>query len=273
MDVAHAMNSHYEGTYLDSSTDVGGGLFESPYRPRPLVWQYQNKTYHNERNVATAKTGWNFIAQLRSWMPLELSALLWFAVDDSSTSPRVPVYGSSRIIAKPYAGQGSQDGVVTPILQFNVDQAFWVQNMVSNLCYWQWDKVYPIVRRRIDESTQDFINQVKLVDAKALDLVQRDDGNATAAVAFVTQFSVLAGTKLHEKWWKFYGELFVQFRDYYVITPKPDDPVCHCQAEEPGMSERTKQRIVQETGRHYQVANSKNHNPDLWNNGPAALTA
>jgi dipeptidase len=50
LDVMALMNSHYE--------DVGAGIFESLNRPRPLTWEHQGKTYHNERsNVATFRTG------------------------------------------------------------------------------------------------------------------------------------------------------------------------------------------------------------------------
>jgi hypothetical protein len=71
---------------------VRAGLFASSYRPLPVEWTYIGKLYHNERSVLTAKTGWNFSAAVRPWMPFELSAVLWFDCDDSATAPRVPVY-------------------------------------------------------------------------------------------------------------------------------------------------------------------------------------
>ena len=88
---------------------------------------------------------------MRPWMPPELSALVWFATDDSSTSPRIPVYGSNRQVAEPYAGKGTQDGVAAPLLQFDTNKAFWVQNMVSNFCYFRWQDAYPVVREKIDK--------------------------------------------------------------------------------------------------------------------------
>ena len=58
-------------------------------------------------------------------MPRQLSALIWFAVDDSSTSPRVPVYASSTMVPMPYAGKGTQDGVPGPMLKLDMKKAFW----------------------------------------------------------------------------------------------------------------------------------------------------
>ena len=124
-DVMDLMNSHYEGTELDASKDVGAGIFGDVHRPRPLLWEYQGKKYFNERTIATQQTGWNFVAQIRPSMPRELAALIWFAVDDSSTSPRVPVYTSSTMVAPPYAGKGTQDGVPGPMLKLDMKKAFW----------------------------------------------------------------------------------------------------------------------------------------------------
>lgn len=75
LDLMTVMSNHYELSELDASTDVGAGFNGNPYRPRPLIWNYNDKTYHNERTVATQQTGWNFIAQMRHWMPQEMSHL------------------------------------------------------------------------------------------------------------------------------------------------------------------------------------------------------
>ena len=52
-------------------------------------------SFLHERPIATPQTGWNFVAQSRSWMPRQLAGLLWFGVDDSSTTVRFPIYGSA----------------------------------------------------------------------------------------------------------------------------------------------------------------------------------
>ena len=285
-DVMHLMTSHYEGTPMDSSVDVGAGLFASPYRPRPLVWDYKTKDgtsikYHNERSIATAKTGWSFVAEIRPWMlPAPLAVVSWYALDDSSTAPRVPIYGSGRKIAPPYHGQGTQDGVskfnalaltiiseisefvadtiafvsATPILHFDLKKAFWVQNMVSNFCYWRWSDIYPLLRAKIDSIQEEFERQIQLVDQRALDAY--NELGEHEAVRYVTLFGVNAGRKLHEEWLNFYGELFVRFRDYYDFEID-DEPSCGCKAKEPGLSALMKDRIIAETGDHYRVLETR----------------
>ena len=255
-DITNVMTSHYEGTELDPSKDVGAGLYGAPQRPRPLEWSYKGKQYHNERTIALSKTGWNFVAQMRPWMPPELGAMQWFGVDDSSTSPRFPVYGSSRQLSQAYYGKGPQDGVKSPILDFDLTKAFWVQNMVSNFAYFRWSDVYPIVRSKIEIVQAEFMDDVVSCDRGALALY-KNKGPA-AAVAFVSDFGVNAGDSLHAEWLKFYGKLFVRFRDFYEIVPNEDKPDCGCEVKETGMTDEWKQRIVHETGNHYHVADHKN---------------
>lgn len=249
LDLMGLMNSHYEGTELDSSLDVGAGLYGTPYRPRPLQWSYQEKSYHNERTIGVQQTGWNFVAQVRPYMPPELAAITWFAVDDSSTSPRVPIYGSSRRISKAYSGVGAQDGVMTPLLELDLTKAFWVQNMVANFAYSRWSDIYPILRSKIDTIHEAFIEVVAEVDKKALEIY--DEKGVQESINHVTTHGVKAGDKMHDIWFKFYGELFVRFRDFFEIVPNENNPDCGCEVKENGMTEPWKKRIVDETGDHY----------------------
>jgi Peptidase family C69 len=235
---------------------VGAGLFASPYRPRPLEWEYDGVRYHNERNVATPKTGWNFIAQLRSWMPPPLAVVLWFACDDSSTAPRTPVYTSSTRLSSAYYGRGPQDGVVSPIMVWDPTKAFWIQNQVSNWVYFRYADAYPVLQEKLHTLQKDLMNQVAIADERALQAYYNSDDKdgPVRAVEFVTLFTVNAGNTVHRVWQDFYGQLFVRFRDFYTILPQPDDPACGCQANEPGLSEVMKKRIVEgRNGAHYKM--------------------
>jgi len=261
MDLMGVMNSHFEGTELDSSLDVGAGLYSAPYRPRPLEWSHQDETYHNERTIGVQQTGWNFVAQIRPHMPPELAAITWFAVDDSSTAPRVPIYASSRRISKAYSGVvgggGAQDGVMQPILEFDLTKAFWVQNMVSNFVYPRWLDIYPVLRHKIDTVHEAFIEVVAKVDKRALAIYH--DKGVQESIDHVTNHGVDAGDKMHAIWLQFYGELFVRFRDFFEIVPNENNPGCGCEVKEGGIAEPWKKRIVDETGSHYKTVRNVDH--------------
>jgi dipeptidase len=259
-DIRNVMSNHYEGTALASGDDVGAGMFGAPYRARPLTWSYNGESYHNERAVATQQTGWNFIAQIRSDMPAPIASVLWFAVDDSSTSPRFPVYGCSTSVSDAYAGKGTQDGVPSPLLTFDVTKAFWVQNMVSNLVYSRWSQAYPLVREKLQTIHDSFQDEVGYLDEQMLALY--DNGNMKDMLSLATAFSVGGGDRLHKEWMDFYGSIFARLRDFYVIEEDPADHICNCKVKEEGFPDTWKERIVEETGTKYKCEDDDSV-PDL----------
>uniref|UniRef100_A0A7S2L9Z7 Dipeptidase n=1 Tax=Leptocylindrus danicus TaxID=163516 RepID=A0A7S2L9Z7_9STRA len=248
-DVTGLMRDHYEDSVLDPCHDVGAEDAHTPYRTHPLVWEYEGDSYVNERTVATQQTGWNFVAQQRHWMPPELSSILWFAVDDSGTAPRYPVYGSSRDVSDAFFGVGPQDGVPSPILEFDLSKAFWVSNMVSNFAYSNWRNVAPVLVDRIKQIETEFLQEITDIDAQALELY--NTGDHFGAIDFVTEYSVNAGNRLHKKWFKFYGDLFARFRDGYELEEKEGELACGCKISQPGYSDEWYKRIVEEDGDHY----------------------
>lgn len=249
-DIRNVMSNHYEGTALADGDDVGAGMYSTPYRSRPLTWSYDNVSYHNERTVATQQTGWNFIAQIRLDMPAPLASILWFAVDDSSTSPRFPVYGCSTAVSDAYAGKGTQDGVPSPLLKFDLSKAFWVQNMVSNLVYSRWSQAYPLLREKLQIIHDSFQDEVHYLDEQML--AAYDNGDANEVLKLATAFSVGSGDRLHREWMDYYGEIFARLRDYFVIEEDATDPICNCKVKEVGIPDEWKRRIVEETGSKYE---------------------
>ena len=72
------------------------------------------------------------MAQCRSWLPRQFGGVLWFGVDDAATTVRFPVYGCTTRAPPGWGGQGPQDGVVPPVMDFSMDRAFHVFNLVAN---------------------------------------------------------------------------------------------------------------------------------------------
>ena len=263
--MVHLLDNHYEGTVLSFHDDVGAGPYQAPYRSGPLKWYYNhlNKNcFINERPIAIQKTGFTLIAQIRMHMPFELSSILWFGVDDSATAPRFPVYGSSREVSHAFKGKGCQDGVPEPVLKFDLTKAFWIQNMVSNLAYSQWNSIYPKIHARKMNIIQQFQQEVHQKDAEALKLLDKNKENnhesmKNAMIQIVSEFSRMAGDRLHQEWTEFYGELFVAHRDFSNITPKEDNPLCNCEVTLSPYSTKWENRIIQDTGKHYSCHHQK----------------
>jgi dipeptidase len=226
------MRNHYENTAMDMTgsefSDVGASFSATPVRAHPLTWTSGNKEYFNERPIATQQTGWNFVSQSRKWMPAELSGLLWFGVDDSSTTVRFPVYGSATRVSEAFAGAGAQDGVTPPVMTFDMQNAFSVFNLVANWAYSRWDLMYPDVLNRIELYEDKYAKESHDVDVEALTIYE--NSGASAAVEYVTEFSVKTGNSLVKEWGSFFGEMFVKYRDGYVFTESPTNNACGCAA-------------------------------------------
>jgi dipeptidase len=251
----HHMRNHYENTPLamDGSqfSDVGAIYASVPVRAHPLTWSSGGKSYLNERPIATQQTGWNFVAQSRSWMPTELSGLLWFGVDDSGATVRFPIYGSASQVPEAFAGKGAQDGVTPPVMKFSMDRAFDVFNLVANWVYSRWDLMYPDLMNRVNSIESEYFAQVEEMDKQASDVYKKE--GPKAAVDLVTKFSVDLGNDLLKRWVSFFGELFVKYRDGYVITESKDSPACGCSVANGAYPQNWYDRIALETGDHYLV--------------------
>ncbi len=257
------MRSHYENTQLDMTgaafADVGAAYSATPYRTHPLTWtSYVTPegttgdvatNYVHERPIATPQTGWNFVAQSRKLMPAKLAGLLWFGVDDSSTTVHFPIYGAATRVPESFASKGPQDGVVPPMMTFSMQSAFYVFNLVANWAYSRWDLIYPEVYSEILRREKQFAADIASLDKEAA-LLLAAKGEA-AAVELVTAYSVAVGNGLVAEWGQFFGQLFVKFRDGYVVTADPASKSCGCSPVSASYPQPWFDRIVRDTQDHY----------------------
>ena len=238
------MRTHFDGTWFDESKTVGAGAYHARVRGRPLTWDFEGNKYLNERTIGVQQTGWHFVAQSRgSYMPAEIAPVIYFAVDDTSTGPHVPLYATATAIPQTYA-EGNGDA-----LTFELRSAHWIYNMVANMAYFMWDPVFPWVQSRVAALEAELFQKLAANDAAAAKLIQ--EGKSAEAVALATKFSVEAGDYVVDTWIKFYGETFVRFHDFAnIVYQKPKHPM---DKEVPsalgvGFDDAWKQRIVNEAG-------------------------
>lgn len=245
--------SHYRSTWFDQRSDVGAGSFHAELRTRPITWQYEGSTYVNERNVGYQGTFFHFVAQARSWLPNCIGGLIWFGVDDASHSPRIPMYASSIHVPETYAeGNGNTT-------TFVLRSAYWIFNVVANLAYSRYDLISPDVQRKIVEEETEGFKLVKLFDAQALELFDKQ-GEKTVA-GFLTLFSVDMGNSMVDKWITFWMELFVRYRDGLIVSSggpplHPRDQPPPANARQVGYSQDWYKRIVDDTHDHYRLPNA-----------------
>eukprot|EP00808_Paulinella_micropora_P024677 g66130.t1 len=263
-DIQSWMGDHYEGTWLDFSTDAGAGAFDASYRWRPLTWTSGDFTYLNERAAGTQQTGFSMVAQLRGNMPNVLGTLLWFAPDDGATAVYVPFYSSATKVPESYSCQWKGSGPNGDILAFDMNRAFWIFNVVANYAYARWNLLQPEIQQQQASHREKFSSLVAQIDQAAMamraqgksDSVVADyltDSNQQLAQLMIQDCNQQLAQLMIQDWNKFFGSLFTKYKDGYVITRSVDSNSYLPQINNPGYSDAWRTRIVQEAGSKYLV--------------------
>ncbi|MGN0283078.1 MAG: dipeptidase [Prevotella sp.] len=241
-DLEMAMRDHYEGTPFALDGDIGGGIWEMPYRPTPLSFEVDGKKCFNERPVSTQQSGFVYVSQMRSWLPREIGGVLWFGNDDANMVPYVPVYCSATQIPLCFNTPGAD------ALTFSKDNAFWVCNWVSNMVYPRYSQMFPSLEQVRDSLDNSYLALQAEVEAKALQM----DG--TGAAKYLNDYSCKKGDEMIARWHQLATYLIVKYNDMVVKQENPDGSFKlskHGIAERPvrpGYSEKYARELIKQTG-------------------------
>ena len=257
-DVADVMRDHFEGTPMDMTTDIGAGGNALPYRWRPMDFEWEGKTYCNERAIATQQTGFWFVAQSRGWLPDVIGALVWFGCDDAATSYLTPVYVSTKKVPECLrVGNGN-------LLTYSPTSQFWVCNRVANACYRMYDRMAPFVRSAADafENSQMF-ERIPEIDRLLVSTYNGRSGKHPGrrrAVRRVrnglTNYTVETAMGQFLAWVKLEETLLVKFIDGNVKAQDENGNFLHTQynegtpdgLEQPGYTDKWKEAVVRDHG-------------------------
>ncbi|MDD3387341.1 MAG: C69 family dipeptidase [Prevotella sp.] len=247
-DLEGAMRDHYEGTPMAiDSSDIGGGIWQMPYRPTPLYYEVDGKKYFNERPTSTQQTGFSYVAQMRSWLPRQIGGVLWFGNDDGNMVAYTPIYCGNTVQPKCYNTPGA-DAVT-----FSMDNAFWVCNWVSNMVYPRYSMLFPSLKSVRDSLEQSYFARQKSVEDKALALYADDQ---QAALKYLNDYSNETAQNMLSRWKQLATYLIVKYNDM-VIKPEENG---HFKRTPEGIGERPirpgypdsfRKKLVNEAGARY----------------------
>ena len=263
-DVADVMRDHFEGSPMDMTQDIGAGGNALPYRWRPMEWEFDGKTYVNERAIATQQTGFWMVGQARDYVPDVVGGILWFGTDDAATSYLTPIYTATTAVPECFR-QGNGD-----LLHYSPTASFWINNRISNACYRMYNQMAPHVRERIDAFETDqmehrthtvdimavvMYNQivVKLQKKFALMISRKP---YKSIVKYVTDYTLKTAQNQFKAWTALEEELLVKFMDGNVKPQNEDGSFVHSDYSEgvpkkvewPGYTELWKETVSQEHG-------------------------
>lgn len=211
-EVQACMRDHYEGTPLATDTlDMGGGIWQMPYRPTPLSFTLDGKKYFNERPTSTQQSAFSYVSQMRAWLPREIGGVLWFGNDDGNMVAYTPVYCGNTVQPECYNTPGA-DAVT-----FSDKNAFWVCNWVSNMVYPRYSQMFPTLQEVRDSLEQSYFAQQAAVEAKAKSLYDTDKA---AALKYLNDYSNVKAQEMLATWKELAVFLIVKFND---MTVKPTE--------------------------------------------------
>lgn len=251
-DVQVAMRDHYEGTPMAiDSTDIGGGIWQMPYRPTPLFYEVNGKKYFNERPTSTQQTGFTFVAQMRAWLPRKVGGVLWFGNDDGNMVAYTPIYCGNTVQPECYNTPGAD------ALTFSMKNAYWVCNWVSNMVYPRYSQMFPSLKAVRDSLEQSYFARQKEVEDKAVAMAAT---NEDAAARYLNDYSNTVAQQMLARWKQLAFYLIVKYNDM-TVKPEKDGKFLRTPegigvaVKRPGYPETYRKQIVKQTGDRYEVPN------------------
>lgn len=254
-DVENVMRDHYEGTPLSvaDGSDIGGGIWEMPYRPTPLMYKVDGKQYFNERPVSTQQSGFVFVSQMRSWLPREIGGVFWFANDDANMAAFTPVYCSMTERPECYNTPGAD------ALHFSKKNAYWVCNMTSNMVYPRYSLMFPTFKEVRDSLDSSYFAAQAGVEKKAQELYAQ---NPQAAVKYLNDYSVEKAQQMLARWNQLFEFMVVKYNDM-IIKPTDKNGTFEktqyglgVRPARPGYPEKYAKELVKQSGDKFLVPES-----------------
>jgi dipeptidase len=245
-DVEACMRDHYENTPLSvaDGNDLGGGIWQMPYRLTPLTFKVDGKEYFNERPTSTQQTGFTYVSQMRSWLPRQIGGVLWFGNDDPNMVAYTPIYCGNTVQPECYNTPGA-DAVT-----FSDKNAYWVCNWVSNMVYPRYSLMFPSVKAVRDRLDSTYMADQQGVETKAQQLYA---SSPQSAIEYLNKYSNDNARQMLATWKNLATYLIVKYND---MTIKPEKGGKFARTPEgigatvvrPGYPKKYARELIKQTG-------------------------
>ena len=209
-DLQAAMRDHFENTPFSLDQDLGGGIWEMPYRVSPLSYKVDGEAYFNERPTSTQQSAFSFISQMRSWMPRQVGGCFWFGNDDGNMIAYVPIYCANTRQPLCFNTPGADD------IHFSMDNAFWVCNWVSNMVYPRYSLMFPSLKQVRDSLDASYAELQPTIEAEAIARYGTDE---EALAGYMTEYSCQKADEMMNRWRQLAYFLIVKYND---MVARPD---------------------------------------------------
>jgi len=253
-DIQACMRDHYEGTPLAlDSSDIGGGIWQMPYRPTPLEYKVGETQFFNERPTSTQQTAFSYVSQMRNWLPREIGGVLWFGNDDGNMIAYTPIYCGNTIQPECYNTKGAD------AVNFSDKNAYWVCNWVSNMVYPRYSQLFPDLKLVRDSLESSYFKQQQVVENEAVRLYGIDKYQS---VKYLNDYSNQTAQSMLSRWKTLATHLIVKYNDM-AIKPETKGQFTRTKTGigatviRPGFPKPFAKKLTEQTGDKFMVPKAK----------------
>ena len=242
-DIMNDMRDHYEGTPLDMTADMSAGPWSSPYRPLPMNWEVDGKSYFRERAIGTPQSGFTLVSQLRNWLPDEVGGIMYFNCDDANMIAYVPVYCCVNDVPEAFRRENNVSS------EFSEHSAFWMNNLVANMIYPRYSAMIGDLREAQQELEDFYAADQAQVLKDVEPLTKRE------RVSYLTSKSAAYTAQMMQRWDKLFRLIAVKHNDQ-IMKPSENGVVVPGRYSTPGYDQQFREQISKDTGTRYLMPES-----------------
>ncbi len=165
-DLFEVLRDRYDGT----------SKFTKPQNEE--LWRETSESNHIPRTIASNLAQSTSVAVLRSDLPIEVGAMMWYGMVNPQFSGYFPLYAGSATVTQDFSILDGKN---------NGNSAWWSFKNLHNQAGKNYTKYYPMVKKVLSNNHAQMVIEQKLVETKALDLISQ--GKKDKAISLLNQFS------------------------------------------------------------------------------------
>ncbi len=165
-DLFEVLRDRYDGT----------SKFTQPQNDE--IWRETSEAKHIPRTIASNLAQSTSVAVLRSDLPIEVGAMMWYGMVNPQFSGYFPLYAGSTTVIHDLS---TLDG------KKSENSAWWVFKNLHNQAAKNYAKYYPVVKKVLSNNHAQMVIEQKRIENKALDLISQ--GKKDKAINLLNQFS------------------------------------------------------------------------------------
>ena len=204
---------------LDPAYEVDGekSPMASPFGPSAL---HSLLDVNQPRGVATNRSVFVNVAQVRDWLPDPVKGVLWHGAGPGVTTLHAPVYSGTTELP--------EEWTYTPKTDYDRDSAWWAFRLIDGLSLIKWQNIMEDIEAVRDPAEAAFFANQEQIEDVAVELYEetRGWGGEKAAKEFVTRYTNSSLSAVSDTYWDLFDYLI--FKYYFLmgefVTGRLDTP-------------------------------------------------